>query len=118
MVKRLAPDEEGIAYLKSQNEVQILAIEGRIALKREHDFLQEYVVKDMVGKVLAYAHFHYRTREAPSTEYSAGHLKKPGQRFMSFRSLADKTDSDVIAVYYSRISASMAQQLFFARKRP
>ncbi|MBU0938640.1 MAG: hypothetical protein KJ715_06780 [Gammaproteobacteria bacterium] len=116
MVKRLAPDEEGIAYLKSQNEVQILTIEGRIALKREHDFLQEYVVKDMVGKVLAYAHFHYRTREAPSTEYSAGHLKKPGQRFMSFRSLADKTDSDVIAVYYSRISAAMAQQLFFSAK--
>lgn len=114
MVKRLAPDEEGIAYLKSQNEVQILPIEGRIALKRENDFLQEYLVKDTGGKVLAYAHFHYRTREAANAPYSAGHLKRPEQRFMSFRSLADKTDSDVIAIYYSRISPAMAQQLFFS----
>lgn len=114
MVKRLAPDEEGIAYLKSQQEVEILPIEGRIALKRENDFLQEYVVKDTQGKVLAYAHFHYRTPGAPNAEYSAGHLKRPEQRFMSFRSLADKTDSDVIAIYYSRISAGMAQQLFFS----
>ncbi len=114
MVKRLAPDEGGIAYLKSQNEVEILPIEGRIALKRENDFLQEYVVKDTAGKVLAYAHFHYRGRETPSAEYSAGHLKRPEQRFMSFRSLADKTDTDVIAIYYSRISPAMAQRLFFS----
>lgn len=114
MVKRLAPDEEGIAYLKSQNEVQILPIEGRIALKREHDFLQEYVVKDKAGRVLAYAHFHYRTPGAANADFTAGHLKRPEQRFMSFRGLADKTDSDVIAIYYSRLSAAMAQQLFFS----
>lgn len=116
MVKRLAPDEEGIAYLQSQNEVQILPIEGRIALKRANDFLQEYMVKDKDGKVLAYAHFHYRTPATPNAEYSAGHLKRPEQRFMSFRSLADKTDSDVIAIYYSRISGAMAQRLFFSAK--
>lgn len=68
----------------------------------------------MDGKVLAYAHFHYRTPATPNAEYSAGHLKRPEQRFMSFRSLADKTDSDVIAIYYSRISAAMAQSLFFS----
>lgn len=114
MVKRLPPDEAGIAYLQSQNQVQIVPIEGRIALKRANDFLQEYTVKDMDGKVLAYAHFHYRTPATPNADYSAGHLKRPEQRFMSFRSLADKTDSDVIAIYYSRISAAMAQSLFFS----
>lgn len=114
MVKRRAPDEEGIDYLKSQNEIEILPIVGRIALKRANDYLQEYLVRETSGKVLAYAHFHYRTLATPNAEYGAGHLKRPEQRFMSFRSLADKTDTDVIAIYYSRISAAMAQRLFFS----
>lgn len=113
MIKRLPPDEDGIAWLQAQDQVQILRIEGRIALKRVDDFLQEYVVKDKQGKVLAYAHFHYSTPTAPDTAYNAGHLKRPEQRFMSFRSLADKTDRDVIEIYYSRISAPKAAQLFF-----
>ncbi|AZF33626.1 hypothetical protein C4J89_4178 [Pseudomonas sp. R4-35-07] len=116
MLKRLPPDEDGIAWLHAQDQVLILRIEGRIALKRVDDFLQEYVVKDKQGKVLAYAHFHYTTLTTPDSAYNAGHLKRPEQRFMSFRSLADKTDRDVIAIYYSRISAPMAEQLFFSAK--
>lgn len=114
MLKRLPPEEDGIAWLKAQGEVQILRIEGRIPLKRADDFLQEYVVKDRQGRVLAYAHFHYTTPTTADVAYNAGHLKRPEQRFMSFRSLADKADSDVIAIYYSRISAPMAERLFFS----
>ena len=114
MLKRLPPDEDGVAWLKAQGEVRIVRIEGRIALKRADDFLQEYVVKDLQGRVLAYAHFHYTTPTTADAAYNAGHLKRPEQRFMSFRSLADKADSDVIAIYYSRISAPMAEHLFFS----
>ncbi len=114
MIKRLPPDEDGVAWLKAQGEVRILRIEGRIPLKRADDFLQEYVVKDMQGKVLAYAHFHYRAPTTLAAAYNAAHLKRPEQRFMSFRSLVDKADSDVIEIYYSRISASMAERLFFS----
>ncbi|MEX5629066.1 hypothetical protein [Pseudomonas marginalis] len=114
MIKRLPPDEDGIAWLQAQDQVQILRIEGRIALKRVDDFLQEYVVKDRQGKVLAYAHFHYSSPTDPDLPYNAGHLKRPEQRFMSFRSLLDKTDNEAIAIYYSRISPPMATQLFFS----
>ncbi len=114
MLKRLPPDEDGIAWLKAQDEVRIVRIEGRIALKRVADFLQEYVIEDRQGRVLAYAHFHYTTPTDPDLPYNAGHLKRPEQRFMSFRSLADKADNDVLAIYYSRISAPMAERLFFS----
>ena len=114
MIKRLPPDEDGIAWLQARDQVQILRIEGRIALKRVDDFLQEYVVKDRQGKVLAYAHFHYSSPTDPDLPYNAGHLKRPEQRFMSFRSLLDKTDNEAIAIYYSRISPPMAAQLFFS----
>lgn len=116
MVKHLPPDEEGIAYLKQQNEVEIVLVKDRVQLKRLDDFLQEYVIKDRQGKVLAYAHFHYRARTTPNAGYSAGHLKRPEQRFMSYRSLGEKTDADVIAIYYSRISPAMAQRLFFSTR--
>lgn len=113
MIKRMPPNESGIAWLHAQDQLQIVRIEGRIALKRVDDFLQEYVVKDKQGRVLAYAHFHYLTPTAADADFKAGHLKLPEQRFTSFRSLADKTDSDVVAIYYSRISAPMAERLFF-----
>ena len=113
MIKRMPPNESGIAWLHAQDQLQIVRIEGRIALKRVDDFLQEYVVKDKQGRVLAYAHFHYLTPTAADADFKAGHLKLPEQRFTSFRSLADKTDSDVVAIYYSRISAPMAERLYF-----
>ncbi|MBO0492841.1 DUF6543 domain-containing protein [Pseudomonas sp. Marseille-Q1929] len=116
MVKRLPPDEDAITYLKSQNEVKIWRIDNRVPLKRPNDFLQEYVIEDNSKRVLAYAHFHYSTPTGLDATYDAGHLKLPKQRFMSFRSLADKADSDVIKIYYSRIGASKAQQLFFSEK--
>ncbi|KTC62911.1 hypothetical protein AO262_20700 [Pseudomonas fluorescens ABAC62] len=72
------------------------------------------MIKDTQGRVLAYAHFHYSARSSADVPYNAGHLKLPEQRFVSFRSLADKTDLDVVAIYYSRISAPMAERLFFS----
>lgn len=113
-LKKSPPDEGTIAWLKDQDQLQIVRVGARIALMRLNDFLQEYVVRDKQGSVLAYAHFHYSRADTPDAEYSAGHLKVPSQRFVSYRSLADKPDSGVIEVYYSRISGPLAERLFFS----
>ncbi|KTC63218.1 hypothetical protein AO262_01020 [Pseudomonas fluorescens ABAC62] len=84
MLKRLPPEEDGIAWLHAQGEVQILRIDGRIPLKRPNDFLQEYVIKDTQGRVLAYAHFHYSARSSADVPYNAGlataSVKQRGRR--------------------------------------
>ena len=113
-LKQSPPDESTLAWLNEQGQLQIFRLGARFALKRANDFLQEYVIKDTQGTVLAYAHFHYAQATTPDAEYEAGHLKVPNQRYVSYRSLADEPDSGVIAVYYSRISGPMAQRLFFS----
>ncbi|MFO2462628.1 hypothetical protein OOJ96_01815 [Pseudomonas sp. 15FMM2] len=113
MTKRLPPVAEGIEYLKSQGEIEILSIQGRIKLKRENDYLQEYMIQDKAGAVLGYAHFHYSAQDSPDTPYTAGHLKKLQERFLSFQSLADVSDSRAIDIYYSKIGERLARQLFF-----
>lgn len=108
------PEESRIDYLKSQGQIDILLMEGRIKLKRDNDYLQEYVVRDKTKRVVAYAHFHYPAQDTSNANYSAAHLKLPEQRYLSFRSLADMPQSRVVAVYYARISARLAEPLFLS----
>ncbi|QLG92950.1 hypothetical protein HZF02_13650 [Pseudomonas yamanorum] len=114
IILRNPPEESRIDYLKSQGQIDILLVEGRIKLKRDNDYLQEYVVRDKARKVVAYAHFHYPMQDTPNANYSAAHLKLPEQRYLSFRSLADMPESRAVAVYYARISTQLAEPLFLS----
>lgn len=114
IILRNPPEEARIDYLKSQGQVDILLVEGRIKLKHDNDYLQEYVIRDTSRKAVAYAHFHYPAQDTPNASYSAAHLKLPEQRYLNFRSLADMPESRVLAVYYARISTRLAEPLFLS----
>jgi hypothetical protein len=114
IILRNPPEEARIEYLNSQGQVDILLVAGRIKLKHDADYLQEYVIRDKARKVVAYAHFHYPAQDTPNANYSAAHLKLPEQRYLSFRSLADMPEKRVVEVYRARISARLAAPLFLS----
>ena len=114
IILRNPPEESRVDYLKSQGQVDILLVGGRVKLKGDNDYLQEYVIREKTRKVVAYAHFHYPAQDTPSANYSAAHLKLPEQRYLSFRSLVDMPESRVVAVYYARISPRLAEPLFLS----
>ena len=113
IIKRNPPEAARLRYLKEQGEIEILRIEGRIKLRRDDDYLQEYLIRDSERRPLAYAHFHYRTEQAQPSAFVAGHLKQPDQRYVSFVSVRGQTEQRMLAVHRSTISSSLAESLFF-----
>lgn len=79
------PDTGHLAYLMEQNEASIRRMGDRQALGAQ-DYLQEYAIIDSTSEgqpVLWYAHFHYRTPDAPFTSFTAAHLKRAVDRYLS-----------------------------------
>ncbi|MFC6337452.1 hypothetical protein GIR22_22730 [Pseudomonas sp. CCM 7891] len=113
IIKRNPPEAARIQYLKDQQEIEILRVEGRIKLRRDGDYLQEYLIRDNERRPLAYAHFHYRTEDAGATVFTAGHLKRPDQRYVSFISVEGQTEQKMLTVYRSDINSRLAESLFF-----
>ncbi|MDQ0740662.1 DUF6543 domain-containing protein [Pseudomonas sp. W4I3] len=113
VIKRNPPEANRVDYLKTQGEVEILKIEGRVRLSRPNDYLQEYVVRDRSKRPLAYAHFHYRSKQAPLADFVAGHLKMPAQRFNSYLMGAGQSEGQYLTVYRAQINAALAGSLFF-----
>ena len=113
IIKRNPPEAARLRYLKEQGEIEILRIEGRIKLRRNDDYLQEYLIRDSARRPLAYAHFHYKTEQAQPSEFTAGHLKQPDQRYVSFVSVKGQTEQKLLAVHRSNISSSLAESVFF-----
>ena len=113
VIKQNPPEAARLRYLKEQGEIEILRIEGRIKLRRDDDYLQEYLIRDNERRPLAYAHFHYRTEQAQPSTFTAGHLKQPDQRYVSFVPVKGQPEQRTLAVHRSTISSVMAESLFF-----
>lgn len=118
IIKRLPPTGANVDYLKNQNAIEIVRIGPRKHLTKgqRKDYLQEYVVKDLQGKELWYAHFHYKTLQTPSNEFDVAHLKTAEQRTFSDKSLYAKAQSakDYVAVYRAKLEPDLARQLFLS----
>ncbi|AZF17751.1 dermonecrotic toxin domain-containing protein [Pseudomonas sp. R3-18-08] len=117
IIERNLPNEAGIEYLKAQGEIDISLIEGRVKLKSENDYLQEYVIHKKNRQVLAYAHFHYSAADTANPQFNVAHLKLPEQRYLSFASLAVQPKENILPIYYSRISPRLAEPLFLSVTR-
>ncbi|AQT94721.1 dermonecrotic toxin domain-containing protein [Pseudomonas azotoformans] len=83
--KKQLPTADSVTYLWEHGEIDINLTSpsdpDRPTLSG--DFFTEYAVYDKTAKppvVLWYAHFHYRTADAPPASYTRAHLKLPEQR--------------------------------------
>ncbi|OPA94354.1 hypothetical protein BFW88_08940 [Pseudomonas fluorescens] len=117
IIKRNPPQASRIQYLKEQGEIEIVKIEGRVKLRRDGDYLQEYLIRDNDRTPLAYAHFHYRTEQAPLAEFTAGHLKRTDQRYVGFVSTEGQPAQNLLQVHRSVIGSRLAEALFFGVTR-
>ncbi|WP_110972629.1 dermonecrotic toxin domain-containing protein [Pseudomonas huaxiensis] len=112
--KAQPPTASRVAYLKSQEQVVITRPKGREASARRkdqpQDYLQEYVISELSGEVLWYAHFHYASLEAPPADFTAAHLKTREQRFDrgQYQLKTEKDSQKVIQIYRSRIDKAAA----------
>ncbi|OPA92152.1 hypothetical protein BFW86_08225 [Pseudomonas fluorescens] len=117
IIKRNPPEASRIQYLKEQGEIEIVKIEGRVKLRRDDDYLQEYLIRDNNRTPLAYAHFHYRTEQAPLAQFTAGHLKRIDQRYVGFVSREGQPAQYLLQVHRSVIGSRLAEALFFGVTR-
>ncbi|NBA95446.1 dermonecrotic toxin domain-containing protein [Pseudomonas sp. R5(2019)] len=113
MTKARAPTDTGVDYLVQQKQVVISPVGGRVptADKKGSDFLQEYVIKDLEGHALWYAHFHYPSRSTVAGGFKVAHLKTAAQRHLGFKKQL-KDGLPVVPVYRYPISPALAQALF------
>ena len=122
IIKRLPPTGPGIDYLKTQGEIRIDPAGPRRYLSRgqRKDYLQEYVISDLDGTELWYAHFHYKTRETPVSDYDVAHLKTVQQRTWNEQALYAKARSskDFIEVYRAKLERDLAERLFLSMAQP
>lgn len=114
IIKRNPPKATRMDYLKGQGEIDIVKIEGRVKLRRDHDYLQEYLIRDTERRPLAYAHFHYRGAQDALVDFTAGHLKLPEQRYVSFVPTPGQSEQAMLRAYRSDIGPRLAQALFFS----
>ncbi len=117
IIKRNPPEASRIQYLKEQGEIEIVKIEGWVKLRRDGDYLLEYLIRDNDRTPLAYAHFHYRTKQAPLAEFTAGHLKRVDQRYVGFVSTEGQPAQNLLQVHRSVIGSRLAEALFFGVTR-
>ncbi|MCU1720565.1 dermonecrotic toxin domain-containing protein [Pseudomonas sp. 5P_5.1_Bac1] len=118
IIKTQPPTSSRVAYLKSQNEIDITRPKGREPTARrkgqDRDYLQEYVISDKAGQPLWYAHFHYASLEAAAADFLVAHLKTREQRYDSgqCRLKMEKNSQKVIQIYRSQIDRPAAAGLF------
>lgn len=92
------PGEGQLVYLLEQGETSLHRLEQRKRLA-ERDYLQEYEVRDATAPgqpVIWYAHFHYRSAEAPFEAYTAAHLKRREDRYRGAQWQQANTGQDTI----------------------
>ncbi|RKS20227.1 hypothetical protein BJ917_4122 [Pseudomonas sp. WPR_5_2] len=116
LIKQQPPTAARIEWLKGKGEVVISKTAARRRLKGPtKDYLDEYEVLDhKTRKVLWYAHFHYANVTDPADSFTAAHLKTVEQRRLggSF-DFRDKSNQELVAIYRSEISRTLAAPLFF-----
>ncbi|MHA3734237.1 hypothetical protein ACXR0M_01040 [Pseudomonas sp. Eth.TT006] len=118
MIKRQPPTATRVEWLHSKNEIDIVANGSRRRLKGPRkDYLQEYEIRERSsGQTLWYAHFHYAAADSPASAFTAAHLKLRDQRLLgAFDRRAATSDPQVITIYRSEISPTLARTLFFSR---
>ncbi|MDI2590827.1 hypothetical protein POF45_05165 [Pseudomonas sp. 681] len=113
IIKRNRPEAPRIEYLKAQGEIEILRVEGRVKLRRDNDYLEEYLIRDAERTPLAYAHFHYRTPQGPAAAFTAGHLKLPQELYLNFVPVGGQSEQAMRRAYRSEIGSRLAESLFF-----
>ena len=118
IIKRLPPTGQNVDYLNNQGVIEIARLGPRKHLTKgqRKDYLQEYVIKDLEGKELWFAHFHYKTMDAPAREFDVAHLKTAEQRTLSEKTLYAKAQSskDYVEVYRAKLDPVLADRLFLA----
>ena len=118
IIKRLPPTGANVEYLHSQSAVEVVRLGPRKHLTKglRKDFLQEYAVKDLKGKELWFAHFHYKTLQTPVREFDVAHLKTAEQRTLSEKTLYAKAQSpkDYVEVYRAKLDLDLAMRLFLS----
>ncbi len=121
IIKQQPPTAARVEWLKNKHEVQITQTVTRRSLKgQDKDFLDEYEVSDAkTGKVLWYAHFHYKNVSDASGSFTVGHMKTLQQRRLGGKfDLRDKSNQELIEIYRSQIGSTLAQTLFFKPATP
>lgn len=118
IIKRLPPTGANVEYLKSQGAVEVVRLGPRKHLTKgqRKDYLQEYAVKDLEGKSLWFAHFHYKTLQTPAREFDVAHLKTAEQRTLSEKALYSKAQSskDYVEVYRAKLNLDVAMRVFLS----
>ncbi|MBT9303419.1 hypothetical protein [Pseudomonas sp. TAE6080] len=115
--KAQRPRQENIEFLRTHAAIDIGLVHGpqRTAAK---DFVSEFAVREKNSlTVLWYAHFHYSRADSPPTAYSAAHLKRPEQRFVTQRDLIAQAGADnqaIVRGLYNPITAPLDQRLFLS----
>ncbi|WP_175649507.1 dermonecrotic toxin domain-containing protein [Pseudomonas sp. Marseille-P9899] len=118
IIKTQPPTVARVAYMKSQNEIRITRPKGREPTAgrkgQDRDYLQEYVISDLAGQPLWYAHFHYASLDAAPADFIVGHLKTREQRFDrgQYRVKLEKNSRKVIQIYRGMIDKTAAAELF------
>lgn len=117
MIKQQPPTAARIEWLKDKKEVEISKKVTRRRLKGPRkDYMDEYEVIDhKTRKVLWYAHFHYADTGAAVGAFTAAHVKTVGQRLLGGAfDLRGYSDQELIAIYRSEISRTLATRVFFS----
>jgi len=111
MIKRQPPTALRVDYLLRQEAVRIAKVGERKVLRKGRDFMQEYVVNDLEGKALWYAHFHYDQLRGPALAYTRAHLKTVAQRFdgVQTQRAQEMSGEEVIGILRSRIDPPLDQ---------
>lgn len=111
----LPPTAAVVESLLERKHVSIAKINQRVAMQGERqDFVQEYEVKNTEGKVLWYAHLHYKELNSPAQDVQAAHFKLAAQRYDSqpAQDAKAKRGRVPIQVYYGIISQKMLTEHF------
>ncbi|MCY1393262.1 hypothetical protein D9M71_81520 [compost metagenome] len=110
-----SPSGEQLLYLRQHDQVGLVRIGARTAVKgTSDDFLESYHIVDNEGKPLWVAHFHYPTGTIARTEFSKAHLKLYSQRNLGRKAQLQqaKSNQEVIAIYRGDLSKALAAQIF------
>ncbi|WP_339450945.1 hypothetical protein [Pseudomonas sp. JAI120] len=115
--KAQRPRQENIEFLRAHAAIDIGLVHGpqRTAAK---DYVSEFAVREKNRlTVLWYAHFHYSQADSPPGAYTAAHLKRPEQRFVTLKDLIAQAGADnrsIVRDLYNPITAPLDQRLFLS----
>lgn len=122
IIKRLPPTGANVEYLRAVGEITIKRVGPRKYLSKgqRKDYLEEYAIGTQDGKVLWYAHFHYKGKDTPAADFDVAHLKTAEQRTLSERSLYERSQSrqEMRQIYRSEMKRELAVRLFLSPGQP